>query len=277
MFPNLFTLPAVHLFGRSAGPFTFHTYGLLLAVAFLVALWVAAREARRAGLDEARVTDLAIYVLIAGLVGAKLMLLVVEWRYFRLNPGDILSILRSGGVFYGGFLAALPVAWWCARRYGLNGWQTADVLAPAVVLGQAIGRLGCLAAGCCHGRPASVAWAVTFRDVSAARTVGTPLDIPLHPTQIYESLACLVIFAALLRTASRKRFQGQVVAAYVVLYATARFAIEFFRGDAARGFVRFSQHFALSTSQFLAVLMLLGVAAVVPYLMKTQRVAPPAA
>ena len=106
--------------------------------------------------------------------------------------------MQSGGVFYGGLLGAFPVAWWYARRHGLPPWRTADVLAPGVALGQAIGRLGCFAAGCCYGRPADVPWAVTFRDVYATRTVGTPLDMPLHPTQLYESLAASLIFFVLL-------------------------------------------------------------------------------
>ena len=138
-------------------------------------LWVASRQARAAGLDAARVTDMAVYVLIAGLVGAKVLLVIVEWNYYARNPRELLSILQSGGVFYGGLLGALPVAWWYARRHALPPWKTSDALAPAVVLGQCIGRLGCFSAGCCYGKPADVPWAVTFRDSYAARTVGTPV------------------------------------------------------------------------------------------------------
>ncbi len=173
MFPRLFTLPAFDLFGRNVGPITLHTYGFLLAIAFLAGLWVAARLARREGLDATRVTDLGVYVLIAGLLGAKLMLVVVEWGHYSLNPRELWNLFQSGGVFYGGLLGAIPVAWIFARRYSLDGWKTADALAPGVVLGQAIGRLGCFAAGCCHGRPADVPWAVRFTDVYASRTVGT--------------------------------------------------------------------------------------------------------
>jgi len=269
MFPRLLTVPAFDFLGRNVGPLTLHTYGVLLAVAFLAGLWVASRQARRAGLDPGRITDMAVYVLIAGLVGAKLLLLVVEWSYYSANPKELFSILQSGGVFYGGLLAALPVAWWYARRHDLDGWKTADVLAPAVVLGQAVGRLGCFAAGCCYGRPTDVAWAVTFRDVTATRTVGTPIDVALHPTQLYESLACLAILGALLWMAPRKRFHGQVVLAYVVLYAVARFVIEFYRGDVARGFLFGG---ALSTSQFVSILMVAGAALLLPYLLKRERV-----
>jgi phosphatidylglycerol:prolipoprotein diacylglycerol transferase len=274
MFPRLYTLPAFAMFGKQIGPMTLHTYGVLLAVAFLAGLWVAARQARRDGLDSARITDMAIYVLIGGLLGAKLLLLIVEWPYYMKNPRDIWSLVQSGGVFYGGLLGALPVAFWYARRHQLDGWRTADVLAPGVAIGQCLGRLGCFAAGCCYGRPTSVRWAVRFHDEYAAREVGTPLDVPLHPTQLYESAAALLIFLGLLWLARHKRFQGQIALAYVALYAVVRFVIEYYRGDAARGTVFGG---ALSTSQFIAILMVLAVGLTLPRLMKKRPVEPPPA
>jgi phosphatidylglycerol:prolipoprotein diacylglycerol transferase len=273
MHPKLLTLPAFDLIGRTIGPLTLHTYGVLLAIAFITGLWVASRQARAAGLDAARVTDMAVYVLIAGLIGAKVLLVIVEWGYYARNPRELLSILQSGGVFYGGLIGAFPVAWWYARKHGLPTWRTADVLAPAVVIGQAIGRLGCFAAGCCYGRPADVPWAVTFRDPYASRTVGTPLDTPVHPTEIYESIACLVIFFLLMWIARRKRFDGQVTLSYVFLYAAARFVIEYYRGDAVRGTV----FGILSTSQFIALLMAVTAALVLPYLAKRSNNTPPTA
>jgi phosphatidylglycerol:prolipoprotein diacylglycerol transferase len=274
MYSRLLTLPAFHLFGRTIGPLTLHTYGVLLAIAFLAGLWVANRQAKKAGLDPTRITDMAVYVLIGGLIGAKLLLLVVEWPYYSRNPGELFTLVQSGGVFYGGLLGALPVAWWYAKRYGLPRWPTADVLAPGVAIGQAIGRLGCFAAGCCYGRPTSVPWAVTFRDLYTTRTVGTPLDVPLHPTQLYESAATLAIFGALLWLARRKQFHGQVALAYLFLYAVARFVIEFYRGDAARGTVLGGW---VSTSQFIAVLVMLAVLMLYPYVNRKQRVAEAAA
>jgi phosphatidylglycerol:prolipoprotein diacylglycerol transferase len=261
MFPRLLTLPAFELFGRSLGPFTLHSYGFLLAIAFLVGLWVASRQARRAGLDPGRVTDMAVWVLIAGLVGAKLLLVLVDWRYFGGNPSQLLSIFQSGGVFYGGLIGGALVAWWYARRHGLPGWRTADVLAPGVVLGQAIGRLGCFAAGCCWGKVCTLPWAVTFTDVYAARAVGTPLDTPLHPSQLYESLAAFLIFAFLLWLAPRKTFHGQVVLSYIALYSAVRFALEFLRGDPDRGAWAGG---VVSTSQLIAVALLLGAALLLP-------------
>lgn len=270
MFPRLFTIDAFDLLGRRIGPLTLHTYGALLAAAFLIGLWVAGRQAKRQGLDGAKLTDMAIYVLIAGLVGAKLLLLITDWAYYSKNPRELLSILQSGGVFYGGLLGALPVAWWYTRRHAIDAWRAADALVPGVAIGQAIGRLGCFAAGCCYGKPTDLPWGVTFTDVYAARTVGTPLDHALHPSQIYESLFTLLIFFGLLLVAERKRFHGQVALTYVGVYATARFFAEFLRGDVARGFLFDG---ALSTSQFIAILMLAGAAVALPYLLKTRRIA----
>lgn len=273
MHPRLLTIPELDLLGYTLGPFTLHTYGVLLAIAFLAGLFVASRQAKRAGLDSARITDMAVWVLIAGLLGAKVLLVVVDWRYFTANPGELFMLFKSGGVFYGGLLGGILVAWWYIRRHQLPGWRVADVLAPGVVLGQAVGRLGCFAAGCCWGEPAAVPWAVTFTDVYAARAVGTPLDTPLHPSQIYESLAAFLIFAFLLWLAPRKKFHGQVILAYVTLYSAARFGLEFLRGDPDRG-----SWFrgALSTSQLIAILLILGAALLLPRLLHTQQVEKPA-
>ncbi len=271
MFPKLFSVPGFDLFGKAIPQMTLHTYGVLLAIAFLAGLYVASRLARKQGLDSDRIGDMAVYVLIAGLIGAKALLLITEWEYYSKHLSDVWGLLQSGGVFYGGLVAALPVAWWYARRHGLDGWRTADVLAPGVAIGQAIGRLGCLAAGCCHGKPTKVPWAITFRDQYAARTVGTPLDTPLHPSQIYESLACLAIFGLLLWMAPRKRFHGQVTLAYAAIYGAVRFGLEFFRGDASRGTVFGG---VLTTSQFIAVVMVVGSALLLPYVNRNHPVGP---
>jgi phosphatidylglycerol:prolipoprotein diacylglycerol transferase len=267
--PRLFTIPAFELFGRDVGPLTLHTYGVLLAIAFLTGLWVAGRQARQEKLSPERVTDLAIYVLIAGLVGAKLLLVIVDWDYYSKNLSQAFSLLQSGGVFYGGLLAALPVAWWYASRHGLDGWRTADALAPGVAIGQAIGRLGCFNAGCCFGRATDLPWGVTFTDIYASRNVGVPIDQALHPTQLYESVAALGLFFALLWLARHKRFHGQIVISYVAFYSVLRFVIEFFRGDSARGVVFGG---ALSTSQFIALLMLAGALGLTPWLLKKRPV-----
>jgi len=271
MYPRLFTLPAFDAFGRTFGPLTLHSYGFLLAVAFLAGLFVVSSQAKKARMDATRLTDMAVWLLIAGLVGAKLLMVALDLPFYMRNSRELWTIFQSGGVFYGGLLGGIAVAVFFVRRYKLRGWPTADVLAPGVVIGQAIGRLGCFAAGCCFGKPASVPWAVTFTDVYAARQVGTPMDTALHPTQIYESLACFLIFFFLIWLAPRKSFHGQVVLTYAVLYSFFRFAVEFFRGDPDRGSVFGG---LLSTSQLIAILLVLTAALVFPYLRRTQKVAP---
>jgi phosphatidylglycerol:prolipoprotein diacylglycerol transferase len=237
------------------GGFVQHAYGVLVAVAFLVGLLVAVRLARRVGLDADRVFNLGVYVALAAFLGAKVLLIFSDWDYYRHNPGDIFSLysLKAGGVFYGGFLAALLFAAWYTWRYHLPYLKTADAFAPGVALGHAIGRLGCFCSGCCWGKPTALPWGVTFTDPYAHEMFGVPLGVPLHPTQLYEALAEALIFTVLMWRWKKKAFDGQIVALYLALYGAARFAIEFVRDDPDRGFL-FSG--LLSTSQFIALLML---------------------
>src|SRR5918912_3080102 len=175
------------------GPITVYTYGVLLAAAYLLGLKLAMVRANARGLDQTRVLDLGIYIIISALVGAKLLLLVTDFSAFRADPRELLTLARSGGVFYGGLIVAVTVALWYIRRSSLPLWTTCDVFAPGIALGHVVGRFGCFFAGCCYGRPTSVPWAITFTNPLAAENVGTPLNIPLHPTQLYEASAELVI------------------------------------------------------------------------------------
>jgi phosphatidylglycerol:prolipoprotein diacylglycerol transferase len=235
------------------GNWPVYSYGVLLAAAYLAGLQLAVVRARRAGLDAARIMDFGIYLIIAALVGAKLMLVVVDFNYFRQNPRELLSLARAGGVFYGGLIAAVLVGLALVRRYKLPVWATGDLMAPGIALGHVIGRIGCLMAGCCYGRPTNVAWAVTFKDAAAAINVGTPLGIPLHPTQLYDAGAELIILGVLLATERRgKPYAGRTFWSYLLLYAISRFIIEFYRGDDARG-VMFN---VLSTSQVVSIAIL---------------------
>jgi len=232
------------------GNWPVYSYGVLLALAYLAGLQLAVVRARRAGLDGARVMDLGIYLIIAALVGAKLMLIAVDFDYFRRQPRELLSLVRAAGVFYGGLLAAFAVAVVLIRRYRLPLWATTDVFAPGIALGHVIGRLGCLLAGCCYGRATSLPWGITFTDPAAAENVGTPLGIPLHPTQLYEAGAELLILVLLLATERRGRtFPGRTFWGYLLLYAISRFIIEFFRGD-DRGIVM-----GLATSQAVSLVV----------------------
>jgi phosphatidylglycerol---prolipoprotein diacylglyceryl transferase len=232
------------------GPITVYTYGVLLAAAYLFGLQLARVRARARGLDANRILDLGIYIIISALIGAKLLLLVTDFRTFSSNPRELLTLARSGGVFYGGLILAVAVALFYIRKIGLPLWTTCDVFAPGIALGHVVGRFGCLFAGCCYGKETHVPWAITFHDPFAAANVGTPLNVPLHPTQLYEAGAELLILIVLLVTERKGRpYPGRTFWLYMLLYAVSRFIIEFYRGD-ERGMVG-----ALSTSQFISVLL----------------------
>src|SRR5919197_3670658 len=209
MYPRLFEL----------GPVTVYTYGVLLAAAYLLGLKLATLRAKARGLDAARVLDLGIYVIISALVGAKLLLLITDFRTFTSNPRELLTLARSGGVFYGGLILAVSVALWYIRRVGLPLWTTCDVFAPGIALGHVVGRFGCLFAGCCYGKPTTMPWGITFTDPFAQANVGTPLNQPLHPTQLYEAGAEALILLVLLATENKGRpFAGRTFWLYMMLY-----------------------------------------------------------
>jgi len=232
------------------GAVTIYTYGVLLAAAYLLGLQFALVRARKRGLDATRVMDLGIYIIISALVGAKLLLLVTDFQTFKNNPAELFNLLREGGVFYGGLIVAVAVALFYIRKVGLPLWTTCDVFAPGIALGHVIGRFGCFFAGCCYGKPTNVPWAITFTNPFAAANVGTPLNVPLHPTQLYEAGAEFLILMILLATEkSGRRFAGRTFWLYMLLYSISRFIIEFYRGD-ERGAVG-----VFSTSQFISLIL----------------------
>ncbi len=234
-----------------AGPVTIYSYGVLLAAAYLLGLWLGVRRASQAGLDGNKVMDLGIWVIIAALVGAKGLLFVVDFNHFTSSREEFFSLLRSGGVFYGGLIAASLTCIYQLRKHKLPLWQSGDLFAPGIALGYMVGRLGCLAAGCCYGKAApGLAWAITFTDPAAALNVGTPLGVPLHPTQLYESLAGFLILVILLVIERRGTpYAGRTFWQFVLMYAVSRFIIEFFRGD-DRGMVAL-----FSTSQMISLVL----------------------
>ncbi len=233
--------------------FTLPTFGLLLTLAYAAAFWWLVRGARRRGLNVDAVMDLGIWCIMGALIGAKALLALRSAGEFAGNPRELLSLLTSAGDFYGGFLGGLvAAALFFYRHPALSFWRVADIAAPAIALGQAIGRIGCFMAGDDYGRPTSVGWAVVFTDPDAARIGGAPLGVPLHPVQLYESAFCLLLFVALIWMSRRVTRDGTILLAYTTVYAAGRFVLETFRGDSDRGFVG-----PLSTSQFIAVVLLL--------------------
>ncbi|MFL6230028.1 MAG: prolipoprotein diacylglyceryl transferase [Pyrinomonadaceae bacterium] len=259
MYPEIFRI----------GSFPINTYGVLLALAFLLALVVAARLAARDGLPRERIYDLGLWLLLAAIVGSKVLMLFTEPEY-RANPAHLLSLdfLRSGGVFYGGLLAASATAFLLVRRFKLPWWKTADAFAPAIALGQAIGRQGCFAAGCCWGKPTTLPWGVQFSPLGHEIT-GVPTDAHLHPTQLYESFAAFLIFLFLLRLHRRKIFDGQVILLYGVLYAAVRFTVEFFRDDPRGDLFGLTSLTGLSTSQLISLVV--GALSLVALVLRWRR------
>lgn len=254
MYPRLISLPF----------YTLHTFGVLLAAAYLTALWWLVRTGRREGFHPDTLTSLGFWAIVGAIVGAKGLMVVRALPDYLAQPGELFSVsfLTSAGDFYGGFiggvLASVLFFW---RNPTLSFWPLADLCAPAIALGQGIGRIGCFMAGDDYGSPTDLPWAVTFTHPDAASIGGAPLGVPLHPVQLYESLFCFVLFGVLVRMARHKRFDGQILIAYSILYAVGRFVIEYFRGDVDRGFL-FGGLF--STSQFIAIVVLLLAALALP-------------
>jgi phosphatidylglycerol:prolipoprotein diacylglycerol transferase len=245
MYPELFRI----------GSFPINTYGVFLALAFLCAIFVTVKLAARDGLPRERIYDLSLWMLLGGLVGSKFLMLFTEPEY-RLNPWGLISLdfLRSGGVFYGGLIGAVLVGYLLMKRYRLPWWKTADTCAPGIAIGNFFGRQGCFAAGCCWGKPTDLPWGVKFTELGHEIT-GVPIDAHLHPTQLYESFAMLLVFVVLLWLHKRKRFDGQVVLFYGLLYSVVRFSIEFVRDDPRGDILGLTTLTGLSTSQLISIVI----------------------
>ncbi len=258
MYPELFRI----------GSFPINTYGVFLAIAFLTGILIAVKLAERDGLPRERIYDLCLWMLLASLIGSKILMLFTEPEY-RENPMGLLSLdfLRSGGVFYGGLLGAIIAGYVLMRRYKLPWWKTADACAPGIAIGNFFGRQGCFAAGCCWGKPTSLPWGVKFTELGHEIT-GVPIDQYLHPTQLYESFSMLLAFVFLLWLHKRKRFDGQVILVYALLYSAIRFAIEFMRDDPRGDILGLTTLTGLSTSQMIS--LVIGIAALVLLIVRNR-------
>jgi phosphatidylglycerol---prolipoprotein diacylglyceryl transferase len=239
------------------GGFSLPTYGVMAALGLIVALSLVVRAAKREGLDPDQAWNLGIIAILASMIGSKVLLIINDWSYYSHNPRAIFSLatLQAYGVFYGGLLAAIAACVWYMHRHHMPMLKTCDVFAPGIALGHAIGRLGCFAAGCCYGKPTSLPWGVTFTNPLAAEWVGTPLGVPLHPTQIYEFIVEMANFAFLWWLLKRKRFDGQVMGAYLFIYGIARFFLEFLRADPERGS---AFNGLMSLTQLISILMVIA-------------------
>lgn len=259
MYPELFHI----------GSFPINTYGVFLALAFLCAILIAVKLAARDGLPQQKIYDLSLWMLLASLVGSKVLMFFTEPEY-RDHPLQLLSLdfLRSGGVFYGGLLGAILTGYFLIKRYKLPWWKTADACAPGIAIGNFFGRQGCFAAGCCWGKPTTLPWGVKFTELGHEIT-GVPIDVHLHPTQLYESFAMLIVFGFLLWLHKHKRFSGQVILAYALLYSAIRFSIEFVRDDPRGDILGLTSLTGLSTSQLISLLV--GIVALVLFIVRRHK------
>ncbi len=218
MYPILFELGPVRIF----------TYGFFLALGFVTAIFLAGREARRVGLPAGRFYDLCFYIILAALVGSRLLYILTELSYFLEHPLQIFVLWKGGLIFHGGLVLALAVAFFFMHRQNLPWRVTFDSLAVGMPVGQSLGRVGCFMAGCCYGKPSGLPWAVTFTDPETL----CPFREALHPSQLYEALLLLPVFGAVYWLRTRKRFDGQLALTYLCLAGSVRFIVEFFRHPA---------------------------------------------
>ncbi len=243
MYPQL-----VHL-----GRFFLPTYGVLVSLGVLLGLWISVRNSERLGIDGEKAWNLGILMVLCGIVGSKVLYVINE----GMSPREIFSVstLQAGGVFSGGLLAAMVAAAWYVRKHHMPALGTCDAFAPGLALGHAIGRIGCFAAGCCYGKPTHHFWGITFTNPLANAITGTPLNIPLEPTQLFESAVELANFFLLMWLLKRRKFDGQVFGAFMFIYGTARFFLEYLRDDPGRGSVFGG---AITGTQLIAIGLVIG-------------------
>lgn len=251
------------------GGYPVHLYAVMIAVGFVVGIWLAARRGERDGIDRDLMLDLCWWMLVAGLVGARIAFIVVNWEHYYypcvdfeyynaelatlsrdiLSAPDCTRLLRfwNGGlVFYGGVIGSMVTMVWFLRREKVPILPVADAIIPSLALGQFFGRAGCFFAGCCWGKPTDAAWSLTFPEGSMAWAdhvnAGIVPELATHShavyaTQLYDSFGGLMLFGVLVWLQRRKRFHGQVFITWLLIYPLMRSTIEMFRGDGERGFI----------------------------------------
>lgn len=228
------------------GPVTIYSYGLMLALAFIFAGIVAYLELKRRGLDQEIVYDLVILAAVGGIIGGRIFYVIGHWEDYREDWLQIFSLPSGGLIFYGGVLGGALAVLIYVKRRGLHVRQIADVTAPALAIGAAIGRIGCLLRGCCYGKVTNLPWGIEY------------LDLVRHPTQIYEIFMNLAIFAILWFWRRRSAYDGQLFIIYLLLYSFARFVVEFFR-------VTIPVYFGLSGSQIISIVIFILAIAILAY------------
>ncbi len=247
------------------GPLPIHTYGFLIAVGFLVAVYVIRTLATKTGQDVERVLDLTFWGLLVGFLGSRILFVLTRLESFMQDPVGIFRVWEGGLVFLGGPIAVVPFIAWYVKKHKLPIWQTMDTLIPGLVIAHMFGRFGCLAAGCCYGKPTGTSFGLRFYSDMVDKSLQ---GIPLHPTQLYEASALFVLFWGLLYVYKKRFFEGQVVLTYFMTYPIIRSIIETFRGDLIRGFVIDD---VLSTSQFLSLIIFVIASTVLVFRLKGRK------
>jgi len=225
-------LRAVHPIAFHLGPLTVHSYGVMIAIAFLAGLWTASRRAVLTGIPGEKILDLGPWLIVGAILGARTLYVTSYWNeQFAGKPiTEIFMVQKGGLVYYGGLIGASLACILFSQFKKLPLWKLADIMAPSIALGYVFGRIGCLLNGCCYGRACSALWAVTYPADHPTHPVGGTAT-PVHPTQIYDSLLNLCLYLFLAWLFRRKKFDGQVFATYLICYACTRSFVEMFRGD----------------------------------------------
>lgn len=244
------------------GPILIGTYGVFVAIGVFLAIIIGRILSRREGVDPEAITDFYIYSIIVGFVGAKIALIITDYKEFSENPIEYLfQNIRYFGAFYGGFVFAVIFAFFFIRKKKLSFWKVADITSVSLPLAQAIGRWGCFFAGCCHGSPTDLPWALVFPAVPICSG-----GVRIHPWPVYEFLLDLSIFFFLFYYFPKRKFEGQSFVFYLLFYATGRFLLEFLRGDESRG-LYFDK--TVSLSQIIAFFVVIG--SVILYFILSKR------
>jgi len=234
------------------GPIPIYGYGLMLATGFLLAMFLAQKDAKRFNIPEDKLSSLFPWIILAGAFGARLFHAIVERpSYFWEHPLEVFYFWDGGVTFYGGLIGGVLTVWIFARKNKIPFIHVADFLIVYTALGQVFGRLGCFLAGCCHGVPTDVPWGIS---VNNPESITRPLGIPLHPTQLYQALVNLITFLILYKVSRHKKFNGQLLLIYGLTYPLGRSIVEIFRGDSIRGFVIDG---VISTSQAISICVFL--------------------
>lgn len=209
-------------------------YGIMIAIGFLAAVGLAVKRAKKTGFDAELVPNLSFWIILGGFTMARALYVILNWQNYVSHPIEIIRIDHGGIVYYGGLVGGALATFLYARRRKISFWRLADLMTPSLVLAHAFGRVGCFINGCCYGRACSLPWGVEY----AITTVvgwgpGAPIG-PVHPTQLYEAAFLFYLCVALIFIDATKKFQGQTLASYGLLYSMFRFCVEFWRGDVPR-------------------------------------------